>query len=203
MSYVIAIAAPPGGGKTALVRTLADKLGDTATIHFDAYEIATSRPVADIIEDIRDGKGGDDFASPQLAVDLAALKNGQAVITPDQGRIEPAKYILFEMPMGREHGPTADLIDLVLWIDVPLDMALARKLREYVSLATNDTDPAGPGNFVAWLDGYLENYLGGVRATLEVQRGRVGGSADLTLDGTMNLESVAARAAAEIVARLP
>ena len=72
MSYVIAVAAPPGGGKTALVRVLAGKLGDAATINFDAYEIATSRPVAEIVQDIRDGKGGDDFASPQLAVDLAA-----------------------------------------------------------------------------------------------------------------------------------
>jgi len=203
MSYVIAIAAPPGGGKTALVQALAAKLGDATSIHFDAYEIATSRPVAEIIQSIRDGEGYDDFASPQLAIDLAALKNGEAIITPDEGPVEPAKYILFEMPMGREHGPTAHLIDLVLWIDLPLDVALVRKLREYIALAADDTDPARARDFVAWLDGYLENYQSGVRDTLEVQRDRVGGTADMTIGGTMDPEAAAARVAAEIMARLP
>jgi uridine kinase len=203
MSYVIAVAAPPGGGKTALVRALSAKLGDATTIHFDAYEMATSRPVIDILRDIRDGGGYDDFASPQLAVDLAALKNGEAIMTPDEGRVEPAKYILFEMPMGREHGPTAQLIDLVLWIDVPLDLALARKLREYVTLASDDTGPARAGDFVVWLGGYLENYLSGIRDTLEIQRDRVGGGADMTLDGCLNPERMAEQAAAEILAWLP
>jgi len=134
VSYVIAVAAPPGGGKTALVRALAARLGDATAIHFDAYEMATERPVAEIVQDLRAGVAFDDFANPQLAIDLAALKNGEAITPPDEGRIEPAKYILFEMPMGRAHGPTAGLIDLLLWIDIPFDIALARKLRGWSQL---------------------------------------------------------------------
>jgi hypothetical protein len=203
MSYVIAVAAPPGGGKTTLARSLAATLGDAVTIHFDDYETATSLTVAEIVREMRAGRVSDDVASPQLAVDLAALKNGGAVSRPDEGRIGPAKYVLFEMPMGRAYGPTSRLIDLVVWIDIPLDMALARKLREYAGLAAEGTGPDGPRDFVVWLDGYLENYLGGVRDMLEMQRDRIAGSADMTIDGTMEPEVAAARAAQEIRVRLP
>jgi len=203
VSYVIAVAAPPGGGKTALVRALAARLGDATAIHFDAYEMATERPVAEIVQDLRAGVAFDDFANPQLAIDLAALKNGEAITPPDEGRIEPAKYILFEMPMGRAHGPTAGLIDLLLWIDIPFDIALARKLREYASIASANDEPARTSEFIIWLEGYLGNYLAGVRDTLEFQRDRIGGDADLTIDGTVEIEIAAEEAAKEIQERLP
>jgi uridine kinase len=133
VSYIVAVAAPIGGGKTTLVQAMASALADAATLHFDSYEKATGRPARELLDWIREGADFDRFVEPELVVALEALRRGEAVVDPRSGvTIPPRKYIVFEMPLGREAAQVAPLIDLVLWVDIPPDVALARKVREFV-----------------------------------------------------------------------
>ncbi len=204
MSYVVAIAAPPGGGKSSLFRKLAATVQDSAMLHFDGYERATERPVDEIVEAMTAGTDYADLVSPMLARDLDALKQGRAIIDPlTHLQVPPKKYIFFEMPLGREHRPSARYIDLVVWIDIPLDVALARKLRDFTDHFLHGDRIGEQTEFVGWLDGYLTSYLRGVRQTLLIQRQTVRADADIFIDGTDDLNAMAARAARDIRARLP
>lgn len=184
MSTVIAVAGPPGAGKSTFVTALAERLGDACVIFCDDYEDVTMRPAAEIIQWLEDGADPDAFEIPGLAGDLSRLKAGEGIAHPVTGmEMPPARYVVFEMPFGRQHGPTAGLIDVLLWLDIPLDVALARNLREMTGMIRRETSVDGYRERLRWLDGYLDNYLGFVRDTLALQRARVGETADLKIDG--------------------
>lgn len=180
MSYVVAIAAPIGGGKTTFVEALARALGDAATLHFDRYEVETKKPVSRLAQWMKSGADFSAFEAPNLARDLKALRDGRPIVDPLTRReVVTSEVILFEMPLGREHAETAPYIDFVIWIDVPLDVALARKIREYIALFREEKNPNG----LIWLDNFVANYLQVFRGVLVRQAEQVRRHADLVLDG--------------------
>jgi uridine kinase len=186
MSYVIAIAAPIGGGKTALTNALAMALGNAPTIYFDHYERATESSITDLQEWMKKGADFNEIMAPNLSKDLATLKRGECITDPlTHAEIKPGKYIIFEAPLGREQRDTAQLIDLLVWVEVPLDVALARKVRELAGKNIGNSH-----NFLLWLDGYLKNYLEVVRHVLLLQKQKVRVNADLVIDGEVRLENM-------------
>jgi uridine kinase len=174
---IIAIAGPPGSGKTALARETAKLVPKAAVLFFDGFEIPARRlSSAELSQWLTGGGRFDDFTVFGLAEALAALKAGQPASEPVSGRkIDSAPLIFFEMPFGRAYGPTAKLIDFLVWLDTPLDVALARNV-----LAWESETPLRPRG---WLTRYMEEYLGVTRAVLEAQRAAVISGADLVLDG--------------------
>jgi len=201
MSYVVAVAAPIGGGKSSLVRALAQALGDAATIHFDHYERATDKSVAELVEWMGRGADFDELSAPNLARDLAALKGGASVVDPlTQAEIAPGRYVVFEMPLGREYSATAPLINVLIWVDVPLDIALARKLKEFTGSFLSRQQGA-PQEFVVWVDNYLDHYLTVIRDVLGIQQTRVRAKADVVVDGRNSLEVMVQQAMQEIMKR--
>jgi len=189
--YVIAVAAPVGGGKTTLVNGLAKALNGACTIHFDHYEQLTELPVKDVNED-------DLFAHyrlPRLASDLKRLKRGLSIVDPGSGEeIDSARYIILELPLGRRLQDTAQLLDFVIWIDTPLDAALARKIRAF-TLDVRASSQAGESQaFVNWLFGYLDSYLSDTRLLLESQQQLVAADADLRLNGLEQPDSLLQKA---------
>jgi len=204
MNHVVAVAAPIGGGKTSLVKAIAGQLNHAAIIFFDHYEKMTGLSAQDLEKWIDRGTNCHNFPVPGLADDLKKLKQGQSVFDPvAKTEIKPTRYIIFEMPMGREYPDTAGHIDLLVWIDLPLEVALARKLKEYTGNFLARSGDPNPRMFISWLDLYLENYLKVVRRVLLIQQQKVGGSADIIIDGMSDIDSMARQAAGEIVARLP
>lgn len=198
MGYVVAVSAPVGGGKTSLVRGLADRMRDATAIYFDSYETLTERPIEEIRQWMQAGADTGELVIPQLAEDIAGLLRGNAVVEPLTGRtVAPGKYIIFETPFARQHAATGAHIDLSIWIDTPLDMALARNLRELIDR------PEMEENFVPWLRSYLDSYLAVVRELLLMQQDSVGEAADVVLDGRNDLEANLLLAEEEILARLP
>jgi uridine kinase len=204
MPCIIAVAAPIGGGKTAVARAIAARLPGAAALSFDHYEQATGQPVQNLQGWLLRGANFDEFVVSALREDLARLKRGEAVRDPaTRERIPAARYLVFENPLGRAAASLAKDIDLLIWVDVPLDVALARKLRELLGNIRREAGPERLAERLAWLDRYLENYLGVVREVLLRQRDRIRPSADLILDGQIDPESLAERAAAEILRRFP
>ena len=174
---IIAVAGPPGSGKSTLCQLAAERLG-ASVIQFDGFEIATAAE-ADMLKAWNEADGDfSAFNAPGLPQALADLRAGKPIVEPNSGwRVAPAQTILFEAPLGRRHAPTAAFIDKLVWINLDLDLALARNIRAFADEAADE-----PG-FSAWLAEYLENYLEVVRVTLVRQRELVAPEADMTIDG--------------------
>lgn len=204
MSTVVAVAGPPGSGKTTFVTALVRRLGDACALFYDDYEKQTARPPEEIMRWLKDGADANALDIPGLAEDLGQLKQGNQITHSITGEVvSPGRYVIFEMPLGRQHGPTACNIDMLLWIEIPLDVALARNLRDMTRLILSEDTDDNHRSRMEWLGGYLDSYLGFVRETLEMQRERVATEADLVIDGCEDTDRMVATAAAAIEACRP
>jgi uridine kinase len=203
MHYVVGVAGPVGGGKTSLVSGITRILGNATVIHMDDYEEYTTQPVGEVLELLKSGEDYDVLKMGNLAKDLQSLKFGREVFSPTtQFPICPSKYIIFETQFGREHRATGQWIDLLLWIDLPLDIALARKLKQFTADVSGN-DRNARLSFVQFLDEYLESYLLAVGELLEMQKRTVRVNADAIINGRASKEEIIATAVELIHQRLP
>lgn len=200
---VIGIASGVGGGKSTLADSLAAEFGgDASAIQFDHYERVTEQPVEAVRRWMAAGADPDALAIPGLAEDLQALKAGRKVVDPlTRTPILPRRYLLFETQFGRRHAATGRHIDFLIWIDTPLDVALARKLRQLAAAAAG-RGMSEAAAFAAWLPAYLDSYLGMVEKLLRTQRESVRPQADLLLDGRRTPADLRREAAQAIRQRL-
>lgn len=183
-AFLVAVAGPPGSGKTSLAEALSRQLGGAPILSYDAYERITAWPPDRVADWLRRGAPLAEVPLPGLATDLAALKRGESV--PDRARGgslrlprgEP-RVALFDTLLGRAHAGTGCHIDYLIWLDVPFDVALARKLRSFTAEALRDPR-AGPPLLTS-LDAYLGRYEDLLRPTYAIQRQRVRPGADLVL----------------------
>jgi uridine kinase len=134
--------------------------------------------------------------------DLEALRSGRAIVDPVSGApMAAGRYILFETQFGRRHAASGRNIDFLVWLDVPLDIALARKIRQFTQ-SLGAARPDEIASFVPWLGEYLQNYMSFVGDLLRIQTETVAGKADLVVDGRLDPEVLAAQVTQEIRARL-
>ena len=193
---VIAVAGPPGAGKTTLAGLLARELGG-AMLSMDDYQSMTAMPLPDLVRWTERGADYDTLPVPRLARDLAALRHAKRVVVPSTGAvIEPARCIVFETHFGRAQRQTAPMIDLLLWLDTPPDVALARSLRAVLVPAAGDAADAASRSDakLRWVAGYLEAYLTVVARLVHLQVERIRPGADLCV--------APGAASGEIVARV-
>ena len=106
-TVVIAIAGASGSGKSTLVRALAQRIENTETMYFDDY---------------RQNYGN-------LTKDLQNLRRGNHITYPgDNRQINAGKVIILEEPTGRTRKGMSDKIDFLVYINLPLEVSLARVL---------------------------------------------------------------------------
>lgn len=189
---VVAVAAPIGGGKSELVRGLALALGGAATVLFDDYEQATQMSPERLRQWLADGADFGALLAPGFARALEVARRQPAAARPAGEDGRPG-FVVVEMPLGRTSAATAALIDFLIWVETPLDIALARNIRKLAGEASAAGGDARP--FLLWLEAYLSQYLDPVRAVLELQRERVAAYADLVLDGRRAPHELVAEAA--------
>jgi adenylate kinase family enzyme len=189
---VIAIAGPIGSGKSALTSFLAQKNPGSDTVHFDDYERATRRPVDELAGWIQRGADFNEFLAPGLAEHLLHLKH-----------LPTTSPIFFEMPLGRAYAATAPFIDRLLWLDTPLDLALARKLKKFTSDFAQNPDDTATRDHLRWIRSYLDNYLAIVRQVLVIQERKIAPQADLILDGNLPFDRLVEKAVSEIRSLVP
>ncbi|HEY8606577.1 MAG TPA: hypothetical protein VIM12_05625 [Noviherbaspirillum sp.] len=173
MRRVIAIAAPVGGGKSSLAAALARALDDAPVLRFDDFQRATRQSVETLDAWLAQGADFDLLEAPGLAARLEQLRRSEG----QDG------WVVFEMPLGRAWRATAAAIDLLVWLEVPADIALARKLRELAAAAS--AAPAHSArDALRWIDDYLAHYTATIHRVLAMQRTRVPAAADVVLDGS-------------------
>jgi uridine kinase len=156
-SFVIAIGGPSGAGKSTTVRNLVARLGDALALFFDDYESSSVYP--EMTQWLSDGADPNQFQTPRLSADLRALRAGAAVAHPVSGEvIQPARLIVLEEPFGRERDEIAHLIDFVVCVDLPLEIALARKLNRMLDFfLAEQTADAFAKHMQFFLPWYIES----------------------------------------------
>lgn len=199
---IVAISAPPGGGKSTVAEALAERLG-AAFVEYDAYDKLTKLPPAEIAAWL---KGGGDYAVvevSELVADLTTLRDGGSIFDRRTGNQLTARaLVILETPFGKAHPALAPLIDSAIFLDTPPDLSLARKLRSFVGVNLQDPGPGGHRRFLTWLDGYLLNYEQITRPAIAIQRERVLPLADLVIPtGDASLEEIVEKAVTFLVRR--
>ncbi|MGB3416081.1 MAG: hypothetical protein WBG88_12995 [Mesorhizobium sp.] len=185
---IVAISGHPGSGKTSLTRALQQQLGVPA-LHYDDYETVTNWPSARVRDWIERGSDYDEIMLEPLVKEMIRLSEA----TPRP------KCILLDTLLGRAHRATGELIDTLIWVDTPPDIALARKIGAAAGRAHAAQE--GPA-FVGWLESYLAHYTGFIAGTYTIQRERVRPGADIVMDGRATPQRLADEAAAAIRQRL-
>lgn len=179
---VIAITGPPGSGKTTLAEALACRLGDAAVLTMDHYQSMTQMPIEEVEHWSARGADLDELPVGPLAEHLASLKRGRSVVDPATGaEIAPRRYIVFDTHFGRAHKSTGGLIDQLVWLDTPTDIALARNLRGFLQPLLGPCTPVESRDRLHWIDRYLDHYVRVVSALLHMQAARIRPGADLLI----------------------
>lgn len=131
MTTIIGIAGVTGAGKTTLVKELGKTLNAT-TIHWDDFDHLSKWP-ANYVEWYYKSKDYSAWEYPDLAETLKTLKAGNSLVCPATKRkLVPTAQVIFDAPLGHRHKQTGQYIDFLVWIEVPPDISLARRLlREY------------------------------------------------------------------------
>ena len=178
--YVISIAAQSGGGKTTVVTALKERLANSAVIYWDDYgdEVDLKR---DINDWAADGFDCNEWNTQPVAADVERLLN------------ESLDYIILDYPFGYLNNCVGKHIDLTVFIDTPLDVALARRIiRDYTSRSQErDFGLADIEELsLAGLDKELRWYLTHSRPTYVKMPEMHKPVSDLIVDGTKTPEDI-------------
>ena len=169
---VVAINSVSGGGKTAAANALKVRLANSRVIYFDHYD-DVGKNIPDIPKWIEDGEDYDLLHMESMVNDIKKfIKENE---TPGAEGIE---YIILDYPFGYRQKQIADYIDLSVYIDTPLDIALARRIIRDISVQSKIDEVIG----------LLTGYLDARGAYCYSQSSSK--NADFTIDGSLPVDAV-------------
>jgi len=167
---VIAVNSVSGGGKTTVANSLSAKLANSRTICFDDYH-DTDKNIPDIDKWAAGGEDYDLWHMDGIVEDIEKL-------LAEAGESQNIDYIILDYPFGYKQKRIAGYINLSVYIDTPLDIALARRILRDVSLQTKVDD------IIKELNGYLRSRASFRFANL------INSGADLKIDGSLPVEVI-------------
>jgi uridine kinase len=161
---IIAIAAVSGGGKTTVTSRLSQVLNNSKTFYFDDYDFEGPD---DIIDWVERGADCNEWNLEPLISDLRNLMSAEEV-----------EFIIIDYPFARLHKNLKN-IDLSIFIDTPLDIAMARRIiRDFRNM-----------NSEAIL-GDISNYLSHGRRGYESMLLTTKPNSDLIIDGSLSVDEI-------------
>lgn len=194
---VVAVSGPSGAGKSSLIEAVATRLGRIARLHFDDY-VTLGNDIGTIAAWLEDGADPNRVATPRLADDLRRLADGGGTDgTGDRAPAGPVDVVILEEPFGRSRDEVGPLIDMAVHIDVPPDLALARRILRLLGERRDRGDAAVLDD----AEGQLRAFLAVGRAAYQAADRAARAAADLMLDGTLPVEALAEALLSAIAAR--
>jgi len=186
-TFVIAIAGTSGAGKSTLMEELVARLGNANALSLDDYESSSVYPP--VREWLAGGADPNQFQTPQFVAAALALREGKSIVHPLTGQVmQSASYLLLEEHFGRARAGMRDLIDFLVYLDLPLEVAHARKL-----LRKNDFFPweDNPEVFIRNLRDHLNWYITFGRDFYVAVKTMAIKDCDLVVDGRLSTEQIA------------
>ena len=164
LPLVIAVAAVSCGGKTTIATHLNESLQNSKTLYFDEYNFEGPD---DILDWVDNGGNYDDWNLAPLIKDLEALLT------------EPLDYVVMDFPFAYKHFKTSKLIDFTVFIDTPLDIAMARRV-------TRDFQDNSVESIFLDMNNYITQ---GRRGYLEMLL-TIKPNSDIVIDGTLPISEI-------------
>jgi len=114
--YTISVTSPSGGGKTTIINLLKNKLEKSTVLYFDDY---------DFTNDLGDNQFNKDLIKYDYNKwELRQLKNDIEKILSEL----KYDYLLLDYPFSYCNDKIKQYIDFSIYIDTPLDIAMARRI---------------------------------------------------------------------------
>ncbi|TWT08091.1 hypothetical protein FQV26_09855 [Planococcus sp. CPCC 101016] len=163
-TIVIAIASISGGGKTTIVEKLNAELPNSEALYFDEYDLEGPESVIDWMNR---GSNYNEWNLTPFVKDLEKLLT------------KSLDYIVLDFPFSYHHVQTHSFISFSVFIDTPLDIALARRtIRDFQYSSTE--------NIVEAMKHYNSD---GRQAYLEMLH-TIKPSADFIVDGSQSVTRI-------------
>jgi uridine kinase len=165
--FILAVNAISGGGKTTIVKELQRKLPKSKALFFDDRNYDSDSGIEDICKWIEEGADVNKFNLDLLAEDIEKLIK------------ENLNYIIMDYPFGYRHKTISKYLDFSIFIDTPLDIALARRIiRDYSTTSIQNVFD----DMRQYLIQGRKAYLYGLDETKE--------KADYVIDGSKSLDGI-------------
>jgi len=117
------------------------------------------------------------------------LKEGRAIIHPDSKQeVKPIRYLIIEEPFGRGRDALRELIDFLVYVDTPLEVAYVRKLLRKSDFLPWEDDPPV---FIEHLRENMEWYLRAGRSFYLAVSQSARKDCNLIVDGLLSTEDIA------------
>lgn len=163
---IISIAAVTAGGKTTVVNKLKERLDNVCTLYFDDYTFEGE--VDNFYQWVLNGADYNVWNLKPLEEDIIKIiENGKY------------QYIILDYPFAYCNDQLKKYIDTAIFIDTPLDVALARRILRDLGNASGEE-----------IRNDLELYLKYARIAFLQMEKDVLPSSDYVIDGTLGLDDL-------------
>jgi uridine kinase len=201
--FIVGVSSPSGGGKTTVIQQLTAVEPNTVALYFDEYDnraVGANVHPQDLQQWLTDGADYNAWQTPGLLQDLKQLKQGQPIISPVDGTpIAPQPLVFLDAALGRANAALRPYLDFMVYIDTPLDIAMARRLqRDYFGNNQCSMQAA-----LQEIHAMTTAYLAWARAAYLALDRQVKPQCDLVLDGCLPIDVLAGQILAAVQDRFP
>ncbi len=176
-AIVVSISGPSGSGKSSLVKAVVKLLPNACSLHFDDYKETTKFP-DDLTKWVSEGCNPNEFVTAKMIEDLQVMRNQ---------KVEDG-WVIVEEPFGRGRIAMNGLIDFVVYIDIPLEIAFARTIKR---AALNVQENIEISVLLRNITEFVDQYLDVSRDSYAIVNENVKKDCDLIVDGMKEIDVLA------------
>ncbi|MHA2051688.1 MAG: hypothetical protein ACW986_18915 [Promethearchaeota archaeon] len=183
-------------GKSSLIKRLTEIFDNAISLLWDDYEHLLKLDIEDRFKWLQEGSDFNKWRTEEFVEDIRSLLKGKSIINPTSKKeILPAKYIIIEDPTGRIRNVMSELIDFLIFIEIPFEISLVRLINREL----NNTQRWGNADqMIQFFKQYMSDYLPFYYPMYKYVEEKIRKDADLIVNGLQSIDEIAEK----VVSRL-